>query len=192
MAAAPAPPRLDAEAGGRALRGGAVLVYPTEAVWGIGCDPANPAAVERLLAIKQRPVAKGMILIADSLAAVAAWIDLDALPLERREAVLSSWPGPHTWTLPTTAEAPALLRGKHDSLAIRITAHPVAAALCRAFGGALVSTSANLSGEPAAFSEAELDPRLLADVDAIVAGETGGLAAPTPIRDARSGEVIRA
>jgi L-threonylcarbamoyladenylate synthase len=187
-----APPRLDAEAGGRALRAGAVLVYPTEAVWGIGCDPANPAAVERLLAIKQRPVAKGMILIADSLAAVAAWIDLDALPPERREAVLASWPGPHTWTLPTTADAPAQLRGQHDTLAIRITAHPVAAALCRAFGGALVSTSANLSGEPAAFSEAELDPRLLADVDAIVAGETGGLAAPTPIRDARSGEIIRA
>lgn len=176
---------------GALLRQGAVLVYPTEAVWGIGCDPGNDAAVERLLRIKQRPVAKGMIVVCDDLARVADWVDLDALPAPRREAVLASWPGPNTWTLPATARAPRMLCGDHDTLAVRVSAHPVVVAMCAAFGGAMVSTSANPAGEPPAFDEAALDPALLAQVDALVTGATGGLPAPTPIRDARSGEVLR-
>ncbi|TXK59737.1 L-threonylcarbamoyladenylate synthase [Alkalisalibacterium limincola] len=185
------PRRIDPARAGVLLRQGGVLVYPTEAVWGIGCDPGHPGAVQRLLDIKQRPVAKGMIVVCDTLARVADWVDLDALPAPRREAVLASWPGPNTWTLPATADAPRMLCGDHDTLAVRVSAHPVVRALCAAFGGALVSTSANRAGEPPAFEEAALDPRLLADVDALVEGRTGGLAAPTPIRDARSGEILR-
>ena len=185
------PRRIDPVGAGVLLRAGAVLVYPTEAVWGIGCDPGNPAAIERLLQIKQRPVAKGMIVVCDELARVAEWVDLDALPTARREAVLASWPGPNTWTLPATPRAPTMLRGDHDTLAVRVSAHPVVVAMCVAFGGALVSTSANLAGHPPAFAESELDPGLLAKVDALVEGVTGGLSAPTPIRDARTGEVLR-
>lgn len=174
------------------LRDGGLVVYPTEAVWGLGCDPFHDAALRRLLQVKQRAEAKGLILIADALERIAPLLDLAALPEARRAAVLASWPGPHTWAVPCSAAVPARLRGAHETLAARVTAHPGAAALCAAFGAPLVSTSANLSGEPPAFRRTELDPRLLAAVDGVLEGETGGLARPTPIRDARSGEVLRA
>ncbi|AKC86505.1 Sua5/YciO/YrdC/YwlC family protein [Pseudoxanthomonas suwonensis] len=172
------------------LRGG-LLAYPTEAVWGLGCDPDNEAAVLRLLELKQRPVEKGLILVAAHLDPLRRWLDLPALPPERLATVLASWPGPHTWVMPAAADAPHWVTGGRDSIAIRISAHPVVAALCEGFGGALVSTSANRGGEPPAYTRAELDPVLDQAVDGIVAGETGGLAQPTPIRLALDGSVLR-
>lgn len=174
------------------LRRGGVLAYPTEAVWGLGCDPFHADAMQRLLLVKQRAQSKGLILIAASLAQLEPLLDLGALTAARREAVLASWPGPHTWALPPSARVPESLRGAHDTLAARVTAHPVAAALCVAFGAPLVSTSANLSGEAPAHRREALDPRLLAAIDGVLEGETGGLERPTPIRDARSGELLRA
>lgn len=174
------------------LREGGLVVYPTESVWGLGCDPFHAGALRRLLLLKQRAVAKGLILIAADLAQLQPLLALDALPPARRAAVLATWPGPATWTMPCSAHVPAELRGDHDTLAVRITAHPGAAALCRAFGAPLVSTSANRAGEPPARSRDELDPHLLAGIDALLDGETGRLERPTPIRDARSGEVLRA
>jgi L-threonylcarbamoyladenylate synthase len=172
------------------IRGG-VLAYPTEAVWGLGCIPFDGEAVHRLLAIKRRPVEKGLILVAAEVAQLAAVADWDALPDARREAVLASWPGPNTWVVPASAAVPAWVSGGRDSIAVRVSAHPVVAALCRALGGPIVSTSANLTGEPPAFRREALSPALLALVDGVCEGETGGLAAPTAIRDARTGEVLR-
>ena len=174
------------------LRRGGVIACPTEAVWGLGCDPADETAVMRLLAIKQRPVDKGVILVADTAGALADWIDLDALPVDRRETVMSSWPGPNTWVVPAAARAPRWITGRHDGIAVRVSAHPGVAALCHAFGGPLVSTSANLAGEPPARSREQLDPRLLARIEGLVAGATGGLAQPTAIRVALDGSVLRA
>ncbi|MEI2431940.1 Sua5/YciO/YrdC/YwlC family protein [Lysobacter yananisis] len=182
---------LSIEQAAAALARGGVLVYPTEAVWGIGCDPFDRAAVLRLLAIKQRPVDKGVILIAASVAQFDALIDWNALPPERAQAVRASWPGPHTWALPATPAVPAWISGEHRSVALRVSAHPQAAALCRAHGGPLVSTSANLAGQPPAFRREQLDRAVLALADGVCEGETGGLAAPTPIRVALSGEVLR-
>lgn len=173
------------------LQRGGVLAYPTEAVWGLGCDPDNEAAVLRLLAVKQRPVDKGLILVAAHLDPLRRWLDLPALPSERLALVLASWPGPHTWVMPAAADAPAWITGGRASIAVRISAHPVVVALCEAFGGALVSTSANRGGEPPAYTRGELDPRLLEAIDGTVAGETGGLAQPTPIRVALDGSVLR-
>ena len=173
------------------LRDGGVVLYPTEAVWGLGCDPFHAPAMQRLLALKQRPQAKGMIVIAADFAQLESLLDLSRLPPERRAAVLASWPGPNTWALPCRDDLPESLRGAHDTLAARVTAHPVAAALCRAFGAPLVSTSANLSGQPPPRSRALIDPRILQGVDAVVAGDTGGLERPTPIRDARTGDLLR-
>ncbi|HRN60194.1 MAG TPA: Sua5/YciO/YrdC/YwlC family protein, partial [Chiayiivirga sp.] len=133
-----------------ALRAGGVIAYPTEAVWGLGCDPFDAAALARLLALKQRPAAKGMIVIAARPAQVDRYLRWSALAPERRDQVLASWPGPNTWLIPCTDAVPHGLRGDHDTLAVRITAHPVAAALCEAFGGPIVSTSANRAGEPPA------------------------------------------
>ncbi|RPE79835.1 Sua5/YciO/YrdC/YwlC family protein [Vulcaniibacterium tengchongense] len=186
------PPALAVPAAAAALRRGGVVAYPTEAVWGLGCDPFDRAASERLLAIKQRPVDKGLILIAAALPQFDGLLDWDALPAERRDAVLASWPGPNTWIVPATARVPAWIRGAHAGVAVRVSAHPVVVALCEAFGAPLVSTSANLSGQPPAFARPELDPALLARIDGVCEGETGGLTAPTAIRDARSGAVLRA
>ena len=185
-------PTLDPTQAAAALRRGALLVYPTEAVWGLGCDPFDAAALQRLLALKQRPQAKGMILIGADLEQFATLIDLDVLPAARRDAVLATWPGPNTWTVPCTTRVPETLRGEHATLAMRVSAHPAVVALCRAFGGPLVSTSANLAGAPPARRRDELDPALFAGVAGILAGETGGLERPTPIRDALSGDVLRA
>lgn len=173
------------------LRAGGVIAYPTEAVWGLGCDPSHHLAVQSLLRLKQRPEAKGMILVAADLEQLQGWARLHDLPQERQRAVLASWPGANTWILPAGPRAPSWVTGEHSGVAVRISAHPLVAGLCRAWGGPLVSTSANLAGEPPARTREELDPRLLALLDGLVPGETGGLAQPTPIRDALSGDVLR-
>lgn len=179
------------DAAGALLRQGGVVAYPTEAVWGLGCDPFNADAVHRLLELKHRPAAKGMIVIAADLGQALPHLLWDDLPEARRSTIIASWPGPNTWLIPCRPEVPAWLRGEHDTLAVRITGHPVAAALCRAFGGVVVSTSANRAGEPPARRLDELPPDLLAELDAWLDGETGGQAQPSIIRDARSGEVLR-
>ncbi|CAD0354317.1 Sua5/YciO/YrdC/YwlC family protein [Xanthomonas hortorum] len=188
----PAPsPALSLDNAVAALTQGGVIAYPTEAVWGLGCDPRQQAAVLRLLAIKRRPVDKGVIVVAASVDVLHEWVDFDALEPARKQEVLASWPGPHTWILPVTAQAPRWVTGEHDGLAVRISAHPVVAALCAAWGAPLVSTSANLAGESPARSRQALDPALLASIDGVVDGVVGTLAQPTQIRDARSGQVLR-
>lgn len=182
---------LDLETAVPALQAGAVIAYPTEAVWGLGCDPGNEAAALKLLSLKQRPVEKGMILVAAEPAQLAGWVRLDALPRERRQAVLDSWPGAHTWIVPAGARTPRWISGAHDSVAVRVSAHPLVQALCRAWGGPLVSTSANLAGQPPARSRDQLDPALLAQLDGLLDGATGGLAQPTPIRVAATGQTLR-
>jgi L-threonylcarbamoyladenylate synthase len=172
----------------RVLRAGGVIAYPTEAVFGLGCDPLNQAAVLRLLAIKQRPIDKGLILIAHRLEQLLPFLRPLSADVEQR--LRETWPGPVTWLLPARPAAPRWLRGRHSTLAVRVTAHPLAAALCEAFGGPIVSTSANASGRPPARSA--LQTRLRCPgVDLILSGATGGLARPTPIRDALSGAVYR-
>ncbi|CAD0363142.1 Sua5/YciO/YrdC/YwlC family protein [Xanthomonas hortorum] len=190
MQSAPSP-ALSLDNAVAALTRGGVIAYPTEAVWGLGCDPRQQAAVLRLLAIKRRPVDKGVIVVAASVDVLHEWVDFDALEPARRQEVLASWPGPHTWILPVTAQAPRWVTGAHDGLAVRISAHPVVAALCAAWGAPLVSTSANLAGEPPARSRQSLDPALLVSIDGVVDGEVGTLAQPTQIRDARSGQILR-
>jgi L-threonylcarbamoyladenylate synthase len=185
------PPLACADAADRLHQGG-VIAYPTEAVWGLGCDPFDEAAVLRLLAIKQRAVDKGLILIAGALEQFDALLDWERLPNDRSEAVYASWPGPHTWIVPATGRVPHWITGAHDGVAVRVSAHPVVVALCAAFGGPLVSTSANLAGAPPAYSRAELDPAVIALCDGVCVGETGGLTAPTAIVDALTNAQLRA
>jgi L-threonylcarbamoyladenylate synthase len=174
-----------------ALRRGGVIAYPTEGVWGLGCDPRDQAATLRLLALKQRAVDKGLILVAADEAQLAPFIDMTALEAGQRDAVRATWPGPHTWIVPASADAPRWVTGAHDGIAVRISAHPGVRALCLAFGGAVVSTSANQAGAPAPRVAHELDATILAGVDAVLEGETGGLQRPSTIRDARSGAELR-
>lgn len=174
----------------RILQAGGIVAYPTEAVYGLGCDPRNPDAVMRLLALKQRPWQKGMILIATDLQQLGPFLLPMTADIEAR--VLASWPGPVTWLLPARPEVPYWLRGEHRTLAVRVTAHPLAAALCRIFGGPIVSTSANLAGHEPARSALRVQRELGESVDYILHGALGELAQPTEIRDAQTGRVIRA
>lgn len=174
-----------------ALQTGGVIAYPTEAVWGLGCDPRDEAATLRLLALKLREVDKGLILIAAEEAQLAPFIDMTALDATQRDTVRASWPGPHTWIVPASPTAPSWITGAHAGIAVRVSAHPPVVELCKAYGGALVSTSANRAGEPAANTVEQLDPGIVAGVDAVLAGETGGLQRPTEIREARTGAVLR-
>lgn len=172
-----------------ALQRGGVIAYPTEAVWGLGCDPLNEQAVDRVFELKQRPRSVGVLLIASSIDQLGDWIT--DVPEAAMQRAMATWPGPHTWVFPRSARVPAWISGGLPGIALRVTAHPVAAALCEAWGGPLVSTSANRHGLPPARSERELRSAFDDTLDAIVGGELGGLEQPTPIRDAISGAVMR-
>ncbi|SEA66143.1 Sua5/YciO/YrdC/YwlC family protein [Alkalimonas amylolytica] len=173
------------------VQAGKVIAYPTEAVFGLGCDPRNEAAVLRLLAIKQRPVEKGLILIAADYSQLLPFVDDAAIPLERRAEIFSSWPGHISWVLPSSPAAPGWITGKHQCIAVRVSTHPVVRSLCQALGGPLVSTSANKAGEAAITVASEVLQQLGEDIAALVAGELGGAAQPSQIRDAINGQILR-
>jgi L-threonylcarbamoyladenylate synthase len=173
----------------RIVLAGGVIAYPTEAVFGLGCLPENRAAVERVLAIKRRSWRKGLLLIGSNLAQLERFV---VLPNgRRRNEIVASWPGPLTWVLPATPHAPRWISGGRDSVAVRLTDHPLARELCTAVGGALVSTSANVSRRPPLRDLRLLRRELGREVDYVLAGALGGLAKPTVIRDGRTGKVLR-
>lgn len=182
----PSPEQLQAAV--QSLRAAEVIAYPTEAVWGLGCDPFNEVAVHRLLDLKQRREDKGLIIIAADVAQLEPW--LSELSPAQKARVTASWPGPYTWIVPAGA-APRWLRGEHASLAVRVSAHAGVQALCRAWGGPLVSTSANRSGEPPLADAAALRQAFGAALAYILPGALGGDVKPSEIRDAVSGVVLR-
>jgi L-threonylcarbamoyladenylate synthase len=168
------------------LRGG-VIAYPTEGVFGLGCLPDDLAAVERILDIKRRDAAKGLILVAANMAQLSGWIDIpdgDVLP-EPDPA------HPVTWVVPPGPRVSPLLRGAHETIAVRLTTNPIARALCIAVDSPLVSTSANLSGRPAARNRFVLRRQFADIVDYVVPGECGPASGPSEIRDYRSGRILR-
>lgn len=173
----------------KALQDGAVIAYPTEAVWGLGCLPAHEAAVNRLLALKKRPWQKGLILIASRIEQIMPYIK----PLEpgALEELQLNWPGPITYLLPASEKTPYWIRGKHEKVAIRVTAHPLCRAICDELGQPIVSTSANPAGKPPAKSLIRLRQYFGDSLDHIVPGDLGGNVSPSEIRDLITGEVIR-
>lgn len=174
----------------RLLRQGLVLAYPTEGVWGLGCDPSNEVAVQRLLALKGRSASKGLILIAASVDQVKGL--LRGLSPVQLEPILATWPGPVTWLVPAPPGFPAWITGGKSTLAVRVSAHTGVAALCRAFGGPLVSTSANPSGRAAARTELAVRRYFRDRLDGLLPGGLGGLTGPSEIREALTGRIIRA
>jgi L-threonylcarbamoyladenylate synthase len=173
----------------RAVRSGGVVAYPTEGVYGIGCAADNGDAGARLLALKGRDAGQGLIVIAASLEQLDPWIEPFGEAERRR--VGTTWPGPVTWVVPARAGVPDWLTGGRATLAVRVTAHPLASALCAAAGVALVSTSANRHGHPPACNALTVR-RIFGDgLDDLLVGGCGPLAGPTEIRDLRSGRVLR-
>ena len=173
------------------IQQGGVIAYPTEAVFGLGCDPGNGEAVHRILQMKRRPVAKGLILIAANIEQLEPYVDFQRLDAKVLATIKASWPGPNTWLIPAKQKTPKWLRGNHNTLAVRVTAHPIAKGLCEAANSALVSTSANLSNQPPATSGKQCRFIFRQQLNHIVAGEVDHHAKPSSIRDAVSGELIR-
>ncbi len=176
-------------AAARCIHGGGIIAYPTEAVYGLGCDPLDGDAVSRLLDLKQRPLAQGLILIGADYAQLAPYVGPVSGPVMKR--VRASWPGPVTWLLPASPGVPYWLCGAHATIAVRVTAHPLAAALCRAAGHALVSTSANRHLRPPARNALQVERHLGAELDYVLTGRVGPRKHPSEIRDALSGRVVR-
>ncbi len=172
----------------RYLKRGGVIAYPTESCYGLGCDPRNPRAVRRVLALKRRSPAKGMIVIAASARQLLPY--LAPLPPALRRDMRAAWPGPHTWLVPASTRCPVFLRGGHDTVAVRVTAHRGAARLCRLAGMALVSTSANLSGGKPA-KTAEECMRLFGRRAMVIPGPIGARRRPSTIQHLISKQIIR-
>jgi L-threonylcarbamoyladenylate synthase len=172
------------------VRAGGVIAYPTEAVWGLGCDPWNAEAVYRLLELKQRPAEKGLILVAAHIDQVAGL--LDGLSPAQHARLQLSWPGPFTWLIPHQDRVPPWVTGKHSSVAVRVSAHPVVVALCNAFGGPLISTSANIAGAQSPRERFQVQRYFGDQVDCYVQGRTGGASRASLIRDLLTDQVVRA
>lgn len=172
------------------MQRGGVIAYPTEAVFGLGCLPDDPRAIARVLMLKQRSWRKGLLLIAADVEQVERWAVLPRGPLGRE--IERSWPGPTTWILPARMRVPRAVSGGRDTIAMRVTDHPIGRALCTRAAMPIVSTSANVSRRPPIRRTLVLRRSLGRDVDYIVPGALGGRLLPSAIRDGRSGRIIRA
>src|SRR5579875_1280932 len=177
------------EAAAALLHEGGVLAYPTEGVYGLGCDPDDHAAFDRIFAMKRRPPEQGVLLIAADFEQVEPWIG--NVPEPALERARTAWPGAHTFIFPRSTRVPAWAAGGHAGIALRVTAHEPSAALCRAVGGPIVSTSANRHGAAPARSAAEIRAIFGDEPDGVLDAPLGGLDRPTPITDAVSGAIIR-
>lgn len=166
-----------------------VIACPTEAVWGLSCDPYNEVAVARLLSLKRRSPDKGLILVVARTSQVQGL--LHDLPTSQRARLELSWPGPTTWLIPHQGRVPAWVYGNHDTVAVRVSAHPVVSALCHRWGGALVSSSANPAGSQPAVHSFQVRRYFGERLDYILPGTLGGATRPSVIKHLVTGEVIR-
>jgi L-threonylcarbamoyladenylate synthase len=180
-------PRLEIAA--RLIAAGGVVAYPTEGVYGVGCLPTEERAIRRILQIKRRSWRKGLAVIAASIEQLQPLVVLPAGGLYPE--IAASWPGPVTWVLKARPSVSKLITGGRGTIAVRVTDHALARALCLRAGCALVSTSANLSRHAPLLSPIAVRHALGTELDYVLAGQLGGLDGPTAIRDAATGAYLR-
>lgn len=171
------------------LASGGLIAYPTEAVFGLGCDPMNYQAVARLLHLKKRPIEKGLILVAAEYQQLEPFIGDIPTPLFNK--IMESWPGPVNWLLPPNPASPKYLRGEHPLQAVRISKHPAIQALCQAFGGAIISTSANYSHRPPAKNALQTRIQFNHKIDYILNEPVGHEKQPCVIYNGLNNQIIR-
>lgn len=172
-------------------KNGGILAYPTEAVFGIGCDPDNEQALERLLTVKNRSANKGLILLAGEYSQLVPYIDESLISEDMRAIMLSKWPDGITQIVPKNKNISPLLSGKFNTIAIRVTSQADVVALCKELNKPVVSTSANLSGQEPAKTWQTLSSELIERVDFVIKGATLGHEKPSQIIYALTGEVVR-
>ena len=167
---------------------GGVIAYPTEAVYGLGCQPENYIAVKRILDLKNRPFEKGLIIIAAEIEQLYPYVSFTDLP--QFQQIRETWPGPVTWIVPARHGVPDWVRGEHESVAVRVSKHPVVRDLCR-LTGPLISTSANPAECPPAKTALKVRIYFGQSLDYILPGNIGLHQKPTEIRSALTGDVLR-
>lgn len=167
-----------------------VVAYPTESVFGLGCDPDSQLAVEALLKLKCRSWKKGLILIAANYKQLLPYIDDSQLIERQQQQMFESWPGPVTWVVPAKKNTPNWLTGQFTSIAVRVSDHPLVKILCQLYGKPLVSTSANLTGYPPCRTTEEVWEQFGKDFP-VLSGKVGDQINPSQIRDIISGKLIR-
>lgn len=174
-----------------ALQAGGVIAYPTEAVFGLGCDPRNEQALQRIIDVKGRDSHKGFILIAQTQSQLTPY--LADISLEQQQQLEKHWPGPVTFVAKADpAIRNSILTGYRDTLAVRVTAHPLVRDLCQRYGGAIVSTSANRSGEASLRCASDVKASMGAELDCIIDAPVGDAqASPSRIFDLATGEQLR-
>jgi L-threonylcarbamoyladenylate synthase len=170
------------------LKRGGLIAYPTESCYGLGCDPDNRSAVQRILRLKGRPQHKGLILIASHYHQVARY--LQALTHDEQAKLKEDGAQAITYLMPARPSCPHWLRGAHDTLAVRLTAYPFARNLCRSTGSALVSTSANRSGQRPARTYAQCQ-RLFGHKVWVLPGRVGKRKKPSSILAWADGKIVR-
>lgn len=173
----------------RLIENGGLIAYPTEAVYGLGCDPMNESSVRRLCELKQRPLNKGLILIASNWAQLATYVN--AIPEDNMAKVKRTWPGPVTWLFPASDKAPKWICGDSDKIAVRISAHPIVNQLCEESNMALVSTSCNVSQAAPCRSADCVRAQFGVQLDLIIDGDLGEESNPSQIFDALTGKQYR-
>lgn len=173
----------------RHLQRGGVIAYATESCYGLGCDPRKRRAVQKILRLKGRPQSKGLILIGSDFTQFRRYLAPVGAGVAAR--FKDYWPGPYTLLLPASKRCPKWLTGRHAKLAVRVTAHPGAARLCRELDMALVSTSANRAGQPA-LRTARACRQEFGTAVWVLPGRIGRRRRPSTIIDLASGGVLRA
>ena len=172
------------------LKNQQVVAYPTEAVFGLGCNPNSQSAVENLLVLKQRPMSKGLILIAPGLDFLLPFIDESRLMEEHWQRLTTQYDRPTTWVVPAKTTTPKFLTGDFDSIAVRISQHPAVKLLCEQAGFALTSTSANLTGRSPCRTAQEVKQQFGTDFP-VLDMPVGGAVNPSEIRDIFTNHVFR-
>ena len=178
----------DLESAVKIIRTQGVIAYPTEGVWGLGCDPFSYIAVKKLLGLKKRSAAQGLLLVATHIGQFDPF--LEGLERKYYDELDRTWPGPTTYLVPDNGFAPRWVVGEHQTLGLRISDHPVIKALC-SLTGPLVSTSANISGSPPMQSAEEIKEVFCKEIDYVLFGELGKLGRPTEIKNIVTGEILR-
>jgi L-threonylcarbamoyladenylate synthase len=175
------------------LKDQSVIAYPTESVFGLGCDPDCDIAINKILALKQRPAQKGLILIASDMAQLSNYADFSLLSQTTIDTIKNSWPGAITWVVPVKASTSKLICGDFNSVAVRVTTHPLVQQLCRAFKKPLISTSANLSGLDACVNDQQVRAMFIDNplLGGIVKGNVLGNKQPSQIFNALTGDRLR-
>ncbi len=174
----------------RTLTRGGVIAYPTEGVWGLGCLPASLSAVTRILAIKNRSWEQGLILVASSVEQFLPY--LEGLPEECRTTLESPSPGPVTYLVPDNGYCPLWIKGKHPTVALRVSTHPVVRSICQGVDSPIVSTSANPSGRPPAKTILQVRRYFPRSIDFFVPGKLGSARGASEVRNLLTNEVVRA